>query len=214
MMVEVKICGLSTAPTLEAAVAAGADVIGLVHFPKSPRHVAPERAAELAERAHGRVRVALLTVDADDSLLGELVAAVRPDVLQLHGSESVARVAELKRRYGVEVWKAVAVSSAADLDASEAYWNRADRLLFDARPPGGSALPGGNGVAFDWGLLGGLDPSRAFVLSGGLAPGNVAEAIRATRASAVDVSSGVETAPGIKDEALIAAFVREARRAA
>lgn len=213
MTVEIKICGLTSDATLDAALEAGADVVGLVSFPKSPRHVAPESAAALAERARGRVRIALLTVDADDALLAELMAAVAPNVLQLHGAETPNRVLDLKRRFGVEIWKAVAVSEAADLARAEPYWAAADRVLFDAKPPKGSVLPGGNGVSFDWTLLGGLDPKRPFVLSGGLAPGNVREAVRVTRAVAVDVSSGVESAPGVKDPALIAAFVREARAA-
>jgi phosphoribosylanthranilate isomerase len=213
MAVEIKICGLSDEPTLEAAIDAGADIVGLVSFPKSPRHVSPERAAALAASARWRARVALLTVDADDALMAELVSAVMPDILQLHGDESPGRVGELKRRYGREIWKAVAVSEPADLAAPESYWGAADRVLFDARPPKGSVLPGGNGVAFDWTLIAGLDPKRAFVLSGGLAPDNVAEAIRVTRAPVVDVSSGVESAPGVKDPGLIAAFARAARSA-
>ena len=213
MSVLIKICGLSDEPTLDAALDVGADVVGLVSFPKSPRHVAPERAAALAERARGRARIALLTVDADDALLAELVSAVAPDILQLHGDEEPARVKDLKRRYGCEIWKAVAVSDAADLDRAELYWTAADRVLFDAKPPKGSALPGGNGAAFDWTLLAGLDPKRLFVLSGGLNPGNLTEALRVTRAPAVDVSSGVESAPGVKDPELIAAFVRAARTA-
>lgn len=214
MTVEIKICGLSDDTTLDAAIDAGADVVGFVSFPKSPRHVSPERAGALAERARGRVRIALLTVDADDALLAALVAAVEPDILQLHGHETPERVRELRRRYGREVWKAAAISTPDDLDAVAAYWAAADRVLFDARPPKGSDLPGGNGVAFDWDLIGNLDPSRRFVLSGGLNPDNVSEAMKATRATAVDVSSGVESAPGRKDPELIAAFVRAARSAA
>lgn len=213
MGVLVKICGLSDEPTLDAALDAGADVVGLVAFPKSPRHVPPERAAALAARARGRAGVALLTVDADDALLAELVSAVAPDILQLHGGEAPARVKQLKRRYAREIWKVVAVSDGVDLDRAELYWPAADRVLFDARPPKGSALPGGNGASFDWTLLAGLDPKRPFVLSGGLNPGNLSEALRVTRAPAVDVSSGVESALGVKDPALIAAFVRAARTA-
>jgi phosphoribosylanthranilate isomerase len=213
MTVEIKICGLSEERTLEAAIAAGAEIVGLVSFPKSPRHVAPEQAAALAARARGRARIALLTVDAEDALLAELVAAVSPDILQLHGAETSERVKALRRRYDREIWKAAAIEQAGDLGLAEPYWETADRVLFDARPPRGAALPGGNGAVFDWTLLAGLDPHRAFVLSGGLTPGNVAAAIRTTRARAVDVSSGVESAPGVKDATLIAAFVREARAA-
>lgn len=211
MSLDIKICGLSTEPTLEAALEAGADVVGFVSFPKSPRHVEPDRAAALGAQVGKRARVALLTVDADDALLTALTAVLAPHILQLHGSESPERVAEVKERFGVEVWKAVAISDATDLAKSARYVGAADRVLFDAKPPSGSELPGGNGVAFDWGLLRDLDPARPFVLSGGLNPSNVADAVRATRAAAVDVSSGVETAPGVKDARLIAAFVEAAR---
>ncbi|MFC3694541.1 phosphoribosylanthranilate isomerase [Chenggangzhangella methanolivorans] len=211
MTVAIKICGISTEDTLDAALDAGADVVGFVSFPKSPRHVEPDRLAALAAKVGGRARVALLTVDADDALLTALTAVAAPDILQLHGSETPERVAELKERYGREIWKAVAISDASDLARAEPYWAAADRVLFDAKPPKGSVLPGGNGVAFDWGLLAGLDPKRPFVLSGGLNPGNVAEALRATAAPVLDVSSGVESAPGVKDPERIAAFVMAAR---
>ncbi len=211
--IEVKICGLSTEATLDAALGAGADIVGLVSFPKSPRHVAPEQAATLAERARGKSRVALLTVDADDALMADLVSAVAPDILQLHGAEPAQRIERLRTLYGREIWKAVPISVADDLAAAEPYWETADRVLFDAKPPKGAMLPGGNGVAFDWNLIAGLDPKRRFVLSGGLTPETVGDAVRATRAPAVDVSSGVESAPGIKEPDLIAAFVRAARSA-
>ena len=202
MTVAIKICGLSTEETLQAALDAGADLVGFVSFPKSPRHVEPDRLAALAAKVGKRARIALLTVDADDALLAALVAAAAPHVLQLHGSETPERA---------EVWKAVAVSEAADLARAEPYWDVADRVLFDARPPKGSELPGGNGVAFDWGLLAGLDPRRPFVLSGGLTPGNVRQALGVTRAPVVDVSSGVESAPGVKDPERIAAFIEAVR---
>lgn len=211
MTVAIKICGISTEDTLEAALDAGADVVGFVSFPKSPRHVEPDRLAALAAKVGGRARIALLTVDADDALLTALTAVAAPHILQLHGSETPERVAELKERYGREIWKAVAISEASDLARAEPYWEVADRVLFDAKPPKGSVLPGGNGVAFDWGLLAGLDPRRPFVLSGGLNPGNVAEALRATAAPVLDVSSGVESAPGVKDPERIAAFITAAR---
>lgn len=213
MSIEVKICGLSEPATFDAAIAAGADLVGLVSFPKSPRHVTPEQAAALSSRVRGAARVALLTVDATDDLIAELVAATMPDVLQLHGHETPARVAELKRVFEREVWKAVPVSCAADVAAADAYWAVADRVLFDARAPEGADLPGGNGICFDWTLLANLDPARRFVLSGGLNPENVAEAVRVTRATAVDVSSGVERAPGVKDTDRIAAFVDACRPA-
>lgn len=211
MTVAIKICGISTEDTLESALDAGADVVGFVSFPKSPRHVEPDRLAALAAKVGGRARIALLTVDADDALLTALTAVAAPHILQLHGSETPERVAELKERYGREVWKAVAISEPSDLARAEPYWAVADRVLFDAKPPKGSVLPGGNGVAFDWGLLAGLDPRRPFVLSGGLNPGNVAEALRATAAPVLDVSSGVESAPGVKDPERIAAFITAAR---
>lgn len=210
-MTVVKICGISTGDTLDAALDAGADVVGFVSFPKSPRHVEPDRLAALAARVAGRAKIALLTVDADDALLTALVAVSAPHILQLHGQETPERVADLKARFGREVWKAVAISEAADLARAESYWEAADRVLFDARPPKGSELPGGNGVAFDWELLAGLDPRRPFVLSGGLKSGNVREALGVTRAPVVDVSSGVESAPGVKDPERIEAFVRAVR---
>ncbi|HVI27847.1 phosphoribosylanthranilate isomerase [Hansschlegelia sp.] len=214
MSLEIKICGLSEPRTLDAALDAGADLVGLVSFPKSPRHVSVEQAATLAAQARGRARVALLTVDAEDDLIAELVAATMADVLQLHGQESPERVRALRLIFGREVWKAVPIGGAEDLALAEPYWSVADRVLFDARPAPGADLPGGNGVAFDWRLLADLDPKRPFVLSGGLTPESVAEAVRTTRASAVDVSSGVERAPGVKDPDLIAAFVARARSAA
>ena len=214
MSLEVKICGLSDLRTLDAALDAGADLVGLVSFPKSPRHVSVEQAATLAAQARGRARVTLLTVDAEDDLIAELVAATMADVLQLHGRESPERVRALRLIFGREVWKAVPIGGPEDLALAESYWDVADRVLFDARPAAGADLPGGNGVAFDWRLLADLDPKRPFVLSGGLTPESVAGAVRTTGASAVDVSSGVERAPGVKDPDLIAAFVARARSAA
>lgn len=213
MAVEIKICGLSTEATLDAALDAGVDHVGFVAFPRSPRHVTAERAAALAARARGRAGVVLLTVDMADAELDALVAAVKPDTLQLHGQETPERAAQLKRRHGLAVWKAVPVSGAADLAAVALYDGVADRVLFDARPPKDAALPGGNGVAFDWRLLDRLDPKLRFVLSGGLAPENVAEALAVVRAPAVDVSSGVESAPGVKDPERIRAFVAAVRGA-
>lgn len=208
----VKICGLSTAETMDAALAAGADMIGLVSFPRSPRHVGTAAAAALADRARGRAEIVLLTVDADDAALTELVAAIRPDWLQLHGRETPERVAAVKRRFGLKVMKALGVREAADLAAAADY-AAADWLLFDAKPPKDATRPGGNGLAFDWHLLANLDPRLKFMLSGGLDPATVGEAVRIARPLGVDVSSGVERAPGEKDPALIAAFVRAARAA-
>jgi phosphoribosylanthranilate isomerase len=209
----IKICGLSTAPTLDATLDAGADVVGFVFFERSPRHLALDAARALAERARGRARIAALTVDASDATLAAIVAAVAPDFLQLHGRETPARVSELKRRFGLAAIKAIGVSGAGDLAAAEAYAEAADRLLFDAKAPKDARHPGGNGLAFDWSLLAGLESPRPWLLSGGLDPGNVAEAIAVTGARGVDVSSGVESAPGVKDIARIEAFVAEARAA-
>lgn len=222
MTVAVKICGLSTPETLDAAIGVGADWVGLVHFPRSPRHVSLETGRDLSRRARGRAgRVALL-VDPDDALLAAVVEAFDPDLLQLHGSETPERVAAIRRATGRPVMKAVGIGAEADLSVLPSYAAVADRLLLDAKPPagaglpGGTALPGGNGVAFDWRLLAGpaLDRGFPFMLSGGLTIGNVAEALRLTGAGAVDVSSGVESRPGEKDPALIAAFVAAARAAA
>lgn len=207
----IKICGLSTEDTLDAALDAGAGRVGLVFFPRSPRHLAIPRAAALAARARGRAAVVALTVDADDGTLDEIVAAVGPDMLQLHGRETSERVAGVRARFGRPVVKVLGVSEAADVSQAPAWAEVADEVMFDAKPPKGATRPGGNGVAFDWSLLAGLDLPVPFMLSGGLGPHNVGEALRATRAPAVDVSSGVETAPGVKSPELIAAFVRAAR---
>ena len=209
----VKICGLSTPETLAAALDAGAERIGLVFFPASPRNVDLGRAAALAAQARGRAAIVALTVDAEDNLLSAVVEAVSPDMLQLHGHESPARSAAVRARFGRPVAKAIGVSTAAEVAGALAYAASADEILFDAKPPKGAALPGGNGVAFDWRLLAGLDLPVPFMLSGGLGPRNVGEALRLTRAPAVDVSSGVETAPGVKSPELIAAFIRAARGA-
>lgn len=210
----VKICGLSTNETLDVAIEAGADMVGFARFAKSPRHVSLEQGRALSRRAKGRVMRVVLVVDADDAALAETVAALDPDLLQLHGHETPARVAEIRSRFGRPVMKVFGIAQAADLAAIAPYANIADRLLLDAKPPRTpDALPGGNGLRFDWGLLTGLDPSLGFMLSGGLNPDNVADAIRLTKAAGVDVSSGVESAPGIKDPARIEAFVRAARAA-
>ena len=209
----VKICGLSTEETLAAALSAGAERVGLVFFPRSPRHVGFDRAAALAAQARGRAAIVALVVDPDDRLLDAIVEAAAPDRLQLHGRETPERVAAIRSMLGRPVVKALGIATAADLDAVPPYAAVADEILFDAKPPREARLPGGNGVAFDWHLLAGLDLAVPFMLSGGLDPGNVGKALRITRAPAVDVSSGVETAPGVKDPALIAAFVEAARSA-
>jgi phosphoribosylanthranilate isomerase len=209
----IKICGLSTPETLEAAIEAGADMVGFVFFEKSPRHLSLDKARALAGRARGRAKIAILTVDASDEAVEAIADAVAPDILQLHGRETPARLADLKRRFGLPVIKAIGVSVVGDLAAAEAYAETADRLLFDAKAPKDARLPGGNGVAFDWRLLAGIAPARPWLLSGGLDPANVAEAIAVTGARGVDVSSGVERAPGVKDVAKIRAFIAEARAA-
>jgi phosphoribosylanthranilate isomerase len=209
----IKICGLSTAPTVEAALEAGADVVGLVFFEKSPRHLSLGQASALAQQARGRAEIAVLTVDASNEALRAIVSAVAPDFLQLHGRETPTRVVELRRMFELPVIKAIGISNAGDLAAAHDYAEVADRLLFDAKAPKDARHPGGNGIAFDWGLLAGLALPKPWLLSGGLDPDNVAKAIAATNAPGVDVSSGVESAPGIKDVGKIRAFVAEARAA-
>jgi phosphoribosylanthranilate isomerase len=209
----VKICGLSTADTMAAALDAGADLIGLVFFPKSPRFVSIETASGLAAQARGRAGVVALTVDLDDTTLAAIIDAVSPDILQLHGSETPERVAEIRRRFGRPVMKAVAVAEAGDIARARTYAAVADHILLDAKPPRGAVLPGGNGLPFNHNLVVGLDLGRPFMVSGGLAPETVAEAIRLLDPWGVDVSSGIERAPGEKDPARITAFVAAARAA-
>ncbi len=211
----VKICGLATAEALEAALAAGADMVGFVRFPRSPRHVSLEAGRALSRAAAGRATRVLLLVDPADAELDEAVAAIEPDLIQLHGRETPERAAAIRAQTGRPVMKALAVAEAADLARIDLYRASAERILLDAKPPKGAALPGGNGVAFDWRLLAGLAkaPSHALMLSGGLTPENVAEAVAVSGLSAVDVSSGVESSPGIKDISKIAAFVKAARAA-
>ncbi len=206
MSLDIKICGLSTPGTVAAALSGGASHVGFIFFPKSPRNVSPGEAGRLREAARGRASAVAVTVDAGDDLLDAIVAAMSPDMLQLHGSESPGRVAEVKARHGLPVMKAFAVAEAADLAATEPYVGIADRFLFDARPPRGAELPGGNGAPFDWRILADLDTSIDYMLSGGLDAANVGEALRLARPRGLDVSSGVERAPGVKDEGRIAAF--------
>jgi phosphoribosylanthranilate isomerase len=210
----VKICGLSTTETLDAALGAGADMVGFVFFPASPRHVSLEMARDLGRQADGRAVKVALSVDADDELLANSIEALRPQMLQLHGNESVARVRDIKEKFNLPVIKAIAVETAADLAALPGYAAVADRILFDARAPRYATRPGGLGTPFDWRLLQNIDPSLPFMVSGGLNAGNVAEALRVTSAGGVDVSSGVETAPGLKDVEKIRAFITAARAAA
>ena len=214
MSLTVKICGLSTPEALDVALEAGADMVGFVFFPPSPRHLLYEAARPLGARVRGRAQKVALTVDADDAVFDALVEALRPDLLQLHGRETPARVAALKARFGLPVMKAIPVETKADLAAIATYAAVADRLLFDARAPREATRPGGLGKTFDWHVLENLDLAVPFMLSGGLDAGNVAEALRITRAPGVDVSSGVERAPGEKDADKIRAFIRAAREAA
>lgn len=213
MSTAVKICGLSTPETLLAALEAGADMIGLVLYPRSPRNVTVEEAAVLAEIVRGRMRIVALLVDPDDRLLDEVAAKVRPGLLQLHGAESPERVAEIVLRTGIPAMKAVKVETADDAAVARRYRGVAELILFDAKAPKGVAerLPGGNGIAFDWRALEAERGLGPFMLSGGLNPENVAEAIRLTGAQMVDVSSGVERAPGVKDVELIRRFVEAAK---
>ncbi|KQT07500.1 N-(5'-phosphoribosyl)anthranilate isomerase [Methylobacterium sp. Leaf399] len=207
----VKICGLSTADTLEAALDAGADLVGFVHFPKSPRHVDWETGARLSAQARGRAGRVLLLVDPDDALLAQGLAAVEPDLVQLHGSESPERVAAIRKAIGRPVIKAIGIARREDLAALAPYAGVADILLLDAKPPTDADLPGGNGHAFDWDVLAGAELPAGTMLSGGLTPQTVAQALRRTGLGALDVSSGVERAPGVKDPDRIRAFMAAAR---
>ena len=209
----VKICGLSTPATLDAALEAGADMVGFVFFPKSPRHVDWATARALGLQARGRAKIVALSVDADDETLKRVVDALSPDLMQLHGSETPARVNEISELCARPTMKAIGVASRADLAAAKAYEGVADCLLIDAKPPKDAALPGGNGRPFEWSLTRDFHPSIPWLLSGGLDPLTVETAIALSGARGVDVSSGVESAPGVKDGAKIKAFVAAARRA-
>src|SRR3954469_18955633 len=211
MSLLVKICGLSTRETLDAALAAGADMTGFVFFPPSPRHLGIETARELGKQAKGRAEKVALVVDADDATLENIVDALQPDMLQLHGKESVARLRDIRQKFGLPVMKALAIETAADLVRLPGYAAVADRILFDARAPKHATRPGGLGAPFDWHVLENLSIDIPFMVSGGLHAANVAEALRVTRAGGIDVSSGVESAPGIKDPDMIRAFIRAAR---
>src|SRR6202171_3074468 len=211
MSLIVKICGLSTRETLDVALDAGADMVGFVFFPPSPRHLSLETARDLGRQAKGRASKVALTVDADDARLANIVEALQPDILQLHGGETVARLRDIRQKFGLPVMKAIAVEPPADLASLPGYAAVADRVLFDARAPKGATRPGGLGAVFDWHVLENLDLKLPFMVSGGLNAENIAEAVRVTRAGGVDVSSGVERSPGIKDPEMIRAFIRAAR---
>lgn len=211
--IDIKICGLKTPEIVQTVLDQGASHIGFIFFDKSPRHVEPETAAELAELARGNAKIVAVTVDADDTYLDAIVSAVKPDILQLHGHEIPARVSELKARFGLPVMKAFSIRDATDLEVALTYHRVADRLLFDAKAPKGSELPGGNGISFDWTLLERLDDSIDYMLSGGLNAENVATALVQAKPAGLDVSSGVESAPGVKDQTRIAAFFEAVRKA-
>ena len=215
MPADVKICGLKTESALEAALANGADYVGLVFHEASPRNIDPSTARNLANKARGRAKIVALLVDPDDDRLDEVVAAANPDIIQLHGNETPARVSEIAQRLGRPVMKAVKVNCAEDAHNALAYAGKADIILFDAKAPEDrpGALPGGNGIAFDWQVLEGVRGKMEYMLAGGLTPLNVAEAIRMTGAKAVDVSSGVEARRGEKDPELIRRFLHAAKTA-
>ncbi len=206
----VKICGLSTRETLDVALDAGADMVGFVFFPPSPRHLSLETARELGKHAKRRAVKVALTVDADDATLANIVEALQPDILQLHGRETVARLRDIKQKFGLPVMKAMPVETSADLAALPGYAAVADRILFDGRAPKEATRPGGLGAVFDWHVLENLDLKLPFMVSGGLNAQNLAEAVRVTRAGGVDVSSGVERTPGVKDPEMIREFIRAA----
>jgi phosphoribosylanthranilate isomerase len=213
MALAIKICGLTTPDALDVALTAGADFVGFVFFPPSPRNLGLEAARTLGVQVQGRAGKVALTVDANDDTIAAVVAALQPDMLQLHGKETPDRVVAVRTRFGLPVMKALPIATRADLASIRVYSDVVDRLLFDARPPAEATRPGGLGVSFDWTLLRDIKPGVPWMLSGGLDAGNVAEAIALTGAPGVDVSSGVERAPGEKDVGKIRAFIRAARMA-
>jgi len=214
MATQVKICGLRTAATLEVALAYGADYVGFVFFPPSPRHIEPRGARPLVASARGRAKAVALMVDPDDALLDAVKAVVAPDMLQVHGEETPERVSEIRRRTGTPVIKAVKVATSEHVvRAARRFNGSADLLLLDAPPPEGATRPGGHGFTFDWQAIAALDCGMPYMLSGGLTPDNVATAIRVTGAGIVDVSSGIERRPGEKDPELIRRFLLAAKGA-
>ncbi|MPZ36824.1 MAG: phosphoribosylanthranilate isomerase [Rhizobiales bacterium] len=213
MSVEIKICGLMTPDAVDVALDAGADYVGFVFFPPSPRHLGFEAARTLGARARGRAKKVALSVDADDDLLAASIEALEPDILQLHGKETPERVVMVRTRFGLPVMKALPIEIRSDLSPIRLYADVADKLIFDARAPREATRPGGLGKSFDWTLLAGLNPGVPYMLSGGLDASNITEALRITGVPAVDVSSGVECAPGVKDLDKIRAFIRTVREA-
>ncbi|MBW8304964.1 MAG: phosphoribosylanthranilate isomerase [Brevundimonas sp.] len=212
-MTSAKICGLTTPDALDAALSGGAAFVGAVVFPKSPRHIAPLHAATLFERARNKAKIVAVTVDADDALLTEIALILKPDLIQLHGSETPARAEQVRTLTGAGIVKVLPIRAHEDFAEAEDWEPFVDHLMFDARPPEGSALPGGVGARFDWTLLAGRAFRHPWFVAGGLTPDNVALAIRVSGAPLVDVSSGVESAPGVKDPALITAFLDTVRAA-
>jgi phosphoribosylanthranilate isomerase len=208
----VKICGINSAAAAEAVLRAGAEFGGLVFFAKSPRNLSLESGAALAERMRGRLKLVALVVDEDDAALARIAKEVKPDFFQLHGKEAPSRVADIRARFQIPVIKVIAIADKDDLDQIFVYEPAADMLMFDAKAPESANRPGGHGAAFDWQMLKGVRPSRRWFLAGGLHPGNVGRAIAVSGASMVDVSSGVESAPGVKSESLIGDFVAAARQ--
>jgi phosphoribosylanthranilate isomerase len=208
-----KICGLKTPDAVDAAIRGGASHLGFIFFAKSPRNIDPQAAGRLADPARASAKIVAVTVDADDAALDRIVDGLAPDFIQLHGRETPERAAEIRRRTGRGVIKALSVSAAEDIQAAAAYEGVADHLMFDAKAPPDALLPGGNGLGFDWDILGERRFSAPWFLAGGLDPGNVADAVRRSGAPLVDVSSGVERAPGVKDPALIQAFLDALGRA-
>ena len=209
-MTSVKICGLTTADTLDAALDNGAAFVGAVMFVRSPRNIAPADAAVLFERARGRAKIVAVTVDADDDLLVRIGRTLKPDLIQLHGNETPERGQQVRGLTGAGIIKALPVSAPVDLEAAAMWARVADHLMFDARPPQGSDMPGGVGASFDWAMMQGRAYDRPWFLAGGLNPGNAARAAAISGAPLLDVSSGVESAPGVKDAGLIAAFLKAA----
>jgi len=212
-MAKAKICGLSTPEAVGAALEGGAAYLGFVFFAASPRNIDPEAAARLAAPVRGRARTVAVTVDPDDALLDRLSATLRPDLIQLHGREAPARAAAVAARTGADVIKVLHVSEAGDLDAAGPFEGAVAHLMFETKPPKGAAMPGGLGAAFDWSIMAGRRYARPWFLAGGLDPWNAAEAVRLSGAPLLDVSSGVERGPGVKDPALISAFLEAVRRA-
>lgn len=208
----VKICGIKTHELLDATIAAGADMVGFMHFPRSPRHVSIDELGGLISAARGRIQSCVVLVNPDNSCVAE-VAALGPDWIQLHGPETPHRVEAIRAEAGVEIIKALPIGSAEDIAQVAGFSEIADRILLDAKPPKGADRPGGLGESFDWSLLEALDPSIPFMLSGGLTPDNVAQAIKQVKPMGIDASSGLETAPGVKSKQLIEAFIRNARAA-